>query len=541
MAGKWETRSTALLLCLLLVAGVVIARGISVGEFSYNVDETQHAVTGLYFADLVRDHPFSNPVEYTYRYYAQYPALSGIIHWPPLFYCFEGLAFLILGPTVISARLTIAGFAIAGIIFWFLLVRELLDDWAAAFAAAVLALLPSILLFEKTVMLEIPSLTWCLAATFFWVSYLRYGKQSQVYWCAICSAAALLTKQNSIYLVVFFVLSGILQEGWRLLKRQELWLAAGVGIVLTAPFYVLVYLVHWKTIAMDLNEPNPGFFSRWLFYPAVLPVQVGWILLGISVLGIVTCGFWDSSRTRMIMLSWLVACYVTLTLIGHKEARYSIYWIPPIVYFATGLIFYLVRRPSTRVIAAIGGIGLLGATVAAAWTFHRPYIDGYSVVAERILHEPNSGVVLYDGPLPGNFIFFMRADDPARRFVILRKALYAYQIKASGASVEIVHNEDDIEELFRQNGVRFIVVSKGVPFNFSSQAILRDLLKPPVYKELGQFPILGDDLTPAHSSLILYENLNWVPPTTKTVRVRMLTLDHDITVPWDSFPAFQTK
>jgi hypothetical protein len=71
----WDRRSTGLLLCVLVIASVAIVRGIRVGEFSYNVDETQHAVTGLYVADLVRDHPLAHPVAYTYRYYAQSSAL----------------------------------------------------------------------------------------------------------------------------------------------------------------------------------------------------------------------------------------------------------------------------------------------------------------------------------------------------------------------------------------------------------------------------------------------------------------------------------
>src|SRR5439155_24445118 len=99
-SGTWGKQATILLLGVLLVTSATIVRGIHVGEFSYNVDETQHAMTGVFVADLVRDHPVSHPVEYTYRYYAQYPALSGVIHWPPLFYCFEGLFFLALGPTV---------------------------------------------------------------------------------------------------------------------------------------------------------------------------------------------------------------------------------------------------------------------------------------------------------------------------------------------------------------------------------------------------------------------------------------------------------
>ena len=61
-AQHWTGRTTALLLCVLILSSVVIVRGIHVGEFSYNVDETQHAVTGLFVADLIRDHPFAHPV-----------------------------------------------------------------------------------------------------------------------------------------------------------------------------------------------------------------------------------------------------------------------------------------------------------------------------------------------------------------------------------------------------------------------------------------------------------------------------------------------
>ena len=540
--GRWDHRSTGLLLCVLVITMVAILRGIRVGEFSYNADEAQHAVTGLYVADLVRDHPFAHPVEYTYRYYAQYPALSGVVHWPPLFYCFEGLFFLVLGPTVVAARLAILFFALLGLVFWFLLVRELLGEWAAAFSTALLALLPSVLLFEKTVMLEIPSLSCCIAASFFWILYLLKGKKSHIYWFALFASAALLTKQNGVYLIPFCVLSGLLCGGWKLFLRKEVLRAVAICFLLISPFYTLVYAVHWKTIAMDLNEKSSGAGgSRWFFYLTALPAQLGWALLGLAFLGILTSRTWARAKVPGIMSSWIVACYVTLTLIGHKEARYVIYWIPPFLYFASGLLFCFFRKPVFKVAGAAAAVVLLGATLTFAWSFHRPYVTGFAAVPKKILEQSKSAVVLFDGPLPGNFIFFMRAEDPDRRFLVLRKALYAFQLKKSGGSVELVHSPQEIENLFREDGVRFIVVSDQVPLNFESQKMLRDLLKTPSYKELGRFPIGGNDLSPPESSLVLYENLKWTPPTGKYLRIIMLTMSHDIVVPWDSFGALQTK
>jgi hypothetical protein len=539
--GRWNYRSTGLLLCVLALAMVVTLRGIRVGEFSYNVDETQHAVTGLYFADVVRDHPFAHPVAYTYRYYAQYPALSGIIHWPPLFYLFEGLFFLVLGPTVIAARLTILFFALLGLVFWFLLVRELLNEWAAAFSAAMLALLPSVLLFEKTVMLEVPLLSCCIAASFFWIRYLLQARKSDIYWFALFASAAALTKQNGIYLVPFCVLSGLLCGGWKLLVRKEVLRTLAICLLLVSPFYALAYTVHWKTIAMDLTEKIVGGSDRWLFYSLALPQQLGWSLLGLAFLGILTSRRWARTKVPGIMSSWIVACYFTFTLIGHMEARYVIYWIPPFLYFASGLLFSFFCKPWLRVAGSAAAVVLLGATLSSAWSFQRPYVTGYAAVPKRILEESKSAVILFDGPLAGNFIFFMRAENPERRFVVLRKALFAYQFKKSGGSVELVHSPREIEDLFHQDGIRFIVVSDQVPLNFESQKMLRDLLKGPSYEELGRFPIGGNEVSPPNSSLVLYENLKWTPPTAKYLKVKMLTTDRDIVVPFDAFPALQTK
>src|SRR5215472_3433386 len=156
---KARRNSRLQLVTVLVLASIVILKGISKGEFSYNTDETQHAVTGLYVADLVRDHPFSHPILYTYQYYAHYPALSGVLHWPPLFYLFEGVSFLAFGANVVAARLTILLFALFGLSFWYLTVERLHGAGTATLSTVLLAFIPSVLLFEKTVMLEIPSLS----------------------------------------------------------------------------------------------------------------------------------------------------------------------------------------------------------------------------------------------------------------------------------------------------------------------------------------------------------------------------------------------
>ncbi len=439
---------------------------------------------------------------------------------------------------MVAARLTILFFALIALVFWFLLAKELSNEWVAAFSALGLALVPSVLLFEKTVMLEIPLLACCIGASYFWILYLLKGKKSNIYWFALLASAALLTKQNGVYLIPFCLLSGLLCGGWKLFLRKEVLCAVAICFLLIVPFYSVVYAVHWNTVAMDLSERNSG---GWLFYPAALPGQLGWILLGLAFLGVLTSRAWAPARASGIMLVWIAACYVSMTLIGHKEARYVLVWIPPLLYFAFGPLFCFFRKPPLKVAGVALAVIVLGGVMASAWSFRRPYVTGYAAVPKRILQESSSGVILFDGPLPGNFIFFMRAEDPSRQFIVLRKVLYAYRIKMSGGSVELVHSAGEIEDQFRENGVRFIVVSDHFRLDFESQKMLRDLLKTSSYKELGRFPIGGNDLSTPNGSLVLYENLKWVPPTGKTLRIKMLTLQDDLVVPWESFRTLQTK
>ena len=539
--SSWTRRSRIMLGCVLLVAAIAILRGVSVGEFSYNVDETQHADTGLFVADLVRDHPFVNPIQYTYRYYAQYPALSGVIHWPPLFYCVGAVFYLLLGSTVVAARLAILFFALAALVFWFCLARELLNEWVATVCTLCLALLPSVLLFEKTVMLEIPLLAFCIASAFFWIRYLEKARNSDIYWFALCASGALLTKQNGVFLIPFCVLSGLIWGGWKFFLRREVLRAAAICFVLTAPYYILAYRVNWQTLAMDLNEKSPSNGMSWLFYWKVLPDQLGWAFLGLALLGIATCRYWGKPKFNGIMLVWIAACYATFTLIGHKEPRYILYWVPPFLYFACGLMLCFFRAPWLKVAGAFAAVTIVGITMASAWSFHRPYVMGYAAVPKKILEVSKSGVVLFDGPLPGNFIFFMRADDPARHFVVLRKALHVSRIKSEGGGLELAHSQEDVERILQEDGVRFVVVSDNFPLHFEDQQLLRSLLKGPAYKELGRFLIQGNDLTPANMSLILYEKLQWTLPSAKYLRIKMLTTGRDIVVPFNGLAITENR
>jgi Dolichyl-phosphate-mannose-protein mannosyltransferase len=532
--GLLSTRYLLLFALTLLLVSLVVLRGIHRGEFDYNVDESQHAATGQYFAALVKDLPVTHPVHYTYLYYAQYPALSGIIHWPPFFYLCEGLLFAVFGPSVVTARITILLFALVASIAWFRWLARISNAWTAAVSTVIFTALPQVLLFEKAVMLEIPSLALCIVSLYYWYEYLTTKEAGNLYRFALWSSLALLTKQSVVFIPVACAVSVIALRQWKLILTPSFLKAVAIVAVLIGPFYTLVFLVHWRAIAMDLiGSTNPHPRNQLLFYAKALPGQLGWPLLVLSLVGIATCRWWSKREASVVMLAWIGACYVTFTLISHKEARYSFYWIPAFTYFAVGLLTFPWRIKAVRVVGALLAVALVGNALLSAWRYQRPYISGYEGLAEQVVDSGKSGIILFDAELPANFIFFLNKFDPGRHFVVLRKSLWVMRIKRRGGEEELVHNDQQLLELMRNQGVKYVVVSDDPNPEFQIQNRLRNLLQSePQFKLLNTFPVESNQAEWQARHLYLYQNLQCGPPQDEFLRIRMLSISHDIVVPW---------
>ncbi|MGA6982302.1 MAG: hypothetical protein WBZ11_12180, partial [Candidatus Sulfotelmatobacter sp.] len=294
-----------------------------------------------------------------------------------------------------------------------------------------------------------------------------------------------------------------------------------------------------KAVAADLGSHRMTGWERVSFYAHTLPSSFSPLLFALAVLGLLLAWRWDKSVQTSIMVCWILAGYLTFTWFGQSEARFAIYWFPPIVYFAAGLLTRFFHAPRLRVTMRVMAAILVVVLAIPAWSQQRPYISGYKDVAARLVNQYHAGIILFDGPVPGNFVFFMRALDPGRHFLILRKLLHADDIRPGDRSEELLHSREDLSDAFRRDGVRFVVVSQSLAIRFNSQRILREQLQTDQFQLLGRFPISSNEASWKGESLVLYENKQWSPPTDQFLRVRMLTLPHDIVVPMKQFDTAQ--
>ncbi len=534
--------SVFLLLTLALIIPI-ITRGISKGEFDYNVDESQHAASGIFFASLMKDLPIAHPVQYAYAYYAQYPAMSGVLHYPPVFYVTEGLVFRLLGVSVVTARITILVFAVMACVFWFRLANEIQGEWAAAASTAVFALLPSVLLFEKSVMLEIPCLALSVGALYFWYMYLTRERIGSLYWFALLCSGAMLAKQHAVFLIVVCPVTAILFGRWRLFLDRRVLGPLAIMTVLVTPYYAAVVVLHWRTFVTDVVSPVPsgtqgasaGHLENLLFYLRVLPAQFGWPLLGLATVGMVSSRWWSPRRATIFMAAWIVGCYLMITAIPHKEPRYALYWVPALAYFVVGPLTAKWRAPAVRFAARAVAFVVLVCVAVVGWRYQRPYMAGYAPVAHRIVEASNSGVILFEAPLPANFIFFLRQLDDQRHFLVLRKALWTERIVSRYGEEEFAKTPDDVRDVIEKNGVKYVVVSdRSAPIQ-ARTSLMYLLEHDSGFELVDTFPIESNEPYWEGKHLFLYRNRLAAPPTGEFLRIRMMTLPHDIVFPWSQF------
>jgi hypothetical protein len=246
-------------------------------------------------------------------------------------------------------------------------------------------------------------------------------------------------------------------------------------------------------------------------------------------------GRWNKRGQTSVMVCWILAGYLTFSFFGQKEARFAIYWFPPLVYFAVGLLTQFFQVPQLRRAMRTAAALLVAMVAVSAWSQERPYISGYKDVASQLVTGYHAGIVLFDGRVPGNFVFYMRALDSKRHFLVLRKSLYADDIRPGESSEELLHSHEELIDLFRRDGIRFVVVSESAPLRFRAQAVLREELHSDQFQLLGRYPISSNEPAWKGESLLLYENKQWAPPTDKVLRIRMLTLPYDIVVPVEQF------
>lgn len=214
-------------------------------DFAGHPDEAAHVVTGLmvrdYLAGGFLEEPM--PLSYAHTYAKAYPKVA-LGHYPPFFYCLEGLWLWPLptkGAVLIFAAMVMAGCAV----LIFTAGQRMLPDPAALGAALGFVALPLSQKYTATVMSDGLQVLMTFAAILAFARFVDRKDARSALGFGFLAALAILTKAAGLLLALVPGLWMLLSGKWTLLKRRTLWLA---------PLPVLVLAMPWMLFTLGITQ-----------------------------------------------------------------------------------------------------------------------------------------------------------------------------------------------------------------------------------------------------------------------------------------------
>jgi len=512
---------------LLFLIALLCFQGIGTGEVKLYSDESLHAMNGVFLRDVLHDHPWRWPLQYAYEYYGKYPDVT-LGAWPPLFYVVEGFFFLLFGISHWVGRLAVIPFAVVAAALWYKIVRRSVRAELALASTLIFACLPSVLYLERSIMLELPSLAFFLAAILCWMDVLKSERVRSIYLVAFFSACALLTKQTVIFLLPLFVLYLLLEQRWSLLKWKHLYFALGLSAVLVVPWYAFSVKFYrlgaTEAVGLYYGSRAPSMRDILTFYPGSLWTTLGPLLLILSLLGIVAAVRDRMGSLLRLFFSWIVGCYAALTILSSKSPRYALPWLLPFVFFAVYFVWRLLSQWPR--VAASALVALTIFYGVGAVHYQRPYASGYEQAAQFLSQQPDADLLFFQGLMHPDFVFYVRKFDPEKRRLVLRGKALAEAVGgnlAKDPTPEVVRKGQEFIETL---GIEYLVIEErdfGPP-----QLTIQKILDMGPFDLVKRIPVsfVGED--ERGLTLRIYRNRIAPPPSVDQLQIPMKAISHNL-------------
>jgi len=530
-----------LLLCA--ITALILGRHLTVGDFWWS-DASRHAMDGVFIYDFVRDGRWSDWREYALRYYAQYPAL-GFAFYPPFFAVVEAVFFALFGISAFAARLTVLAFALVGVVLWHQWIQRLAGSAVAFVSAVFLITSPTVVLWAREVMLEMPALALLIASCFFLDRFTRSRHPRHLYLSVLMAGGAAWTKQTAVFLVPVLMIYITVMETPRFWRTRPAWISVLWGVILFVPLGA--YTLHFGGVAMDISVGDVNFgiprFSlrSFTYYLVELPRAVGGLVVLLAAIGLYAILRSPERQRWSLPLLWALIYYLFAWYVSIKQGRYIYFWLPPFAVFAA---WGALRLVTLRVVPRTVACGLLilfcAYRVVAAHAIPPRSVSGYERAAAYVMAHPQGKVVLFDGYYGGNFIFHVRRHDPRKSLIVLRADKMFNPMRAMRVvgEVQLVRSPEEIRRLLDAYGVNQVVVENGPPLSPASRMLRALLNAEGEFRRVQSWRIQSQGGHNVGNALLIYERRQPLKPQTPQVDILVPSFDREVKTPLQPLSEF---
>lgn len=520
---------------LLIVLVALLFLGAPHGGAFYWSDSPRHALNGVFVADLLSAMPFKDPSGFAYAYYAKYPALT-ILFYPPLFYFFSAPFYWSFGVSHEAALAPVfvlyAAFAVGS----FRLFRFWLSPVIAFCAAVALTLSPEIAFWGRQVMLEIPAFSALIWSAVCFTQFRKSGKNTQLYWAALLLICAMYTKISAGFMAPVFFFT-LLAGDAGVFRRKPVWIALTLSILALIPLIALTLKFGQANVqsvsGIADSAVSRSTVSGWLWYLKQMPGQLGWPLALTALAAWAAALIWRGRialerADTVFWLAWLLVGYVFFSAIDLKEARHSVFILPPLVFAA----YALLSRTKLLVILLYG---LLTLVVVVETVFWRPvyYVEGYAEAARYIAKvAPKDSAVVFSGYRDGSFVFNMRAQQDRPDLSVIRadKLLLRVAVRRELGVEEKPIGESEIAALIDRLGAHYVVVQPDFWNDLAAMQRFEHVLASAQFERVATIPTPANH--PAHEKeLVIYHNRGKVAAKTSRIDIDLPMINRSIAAP----------
>lgn len=487
---------------ILLISFVIAVYFVSgpQNEFWWS-DESRHAMDGVFFYDFFRNLPFDHLKSYLEEYIVRFPALS--FTWNlPFFALVESPFFALFGVNVFTAQMVVLGFACVLSIAMYKWGREFASPIVTALVVVLFFFNDTVLLWLRSVMLEIPALTMMLLFALAFKQYINSPAYKWAFLAGCIGFSMLMTKQTTI-----FFLPVMMVYAWYSKKLPTLWDKRSWPAYLLIIMGIIVIVIHALTIGKSgfdsVSNTSSNVIQLLLFQRIPLMLRIiydvfSWPILLLALLSIIL-GFVNGEGKKVIfLLSWLVCGVLFISFLSGNAgnvARYCIYIAPPL-YLLALLPMDLFRKGSAQYYVFIGiSAGILVWSAIVAFQQAQPYLKGYEKIAEFVHNMPDNRPVMFCCNHDGNYIFSMRSLDEDHRSITLRadKMLVSIVITPGRGVISHTSNLNQIIDLLDSHGVGYLVIEEGTYSQVEEFEMLRKAVRGKQFEKIETFTTSAGD------------------------------------------------
>jgi len=458
----------SVVLYFLLVAWFQIWSGASVAAFGGYPDESSHYVSGLMIYDYGASGFSTLPLPFASNYYTHLP-FFGIGYWPPFFYIMEAAWMAFFGfhrAAVLLLPALLAAF-LSGTVFW--LLRDRIGTPAAFLTGCLLLLTPALLVSNTLIMVDNAFALFCFWAGLAFGRWIDSGSVRAALLTGLLAALCLLTKINSIYLILLPPLIFLILGRWRLLLLRTFWIIPAVVAVLWGPWIFYTR----KLISIGFGGlVRPTLLNMAADVSLALLNNLGWILILVLAGGVIALRNARSDTPALVSVV-LPVCYLVFLVAARVEIenRFLIPILAPSVVLA-GIALGAVSRKLAWMRLSPGGIAtVLSAVVLLSDAsmlkgFTKPPPNPVRTVVEYIRERDGSedAAVLVPSDAEGPFIAEFAGDEKHRplRFMVRPNKVLSV-INWNGGSYQSRFQEpSELITLFDTLPIRYTVISSSI-------------------------------------------------------------------------------